>query len=598
MPKFISETFLREIHRKKIKNHPILFMLVVFLSFMYIDIMYRYFNHGVLFDPDIIHILFIDLTLALLVMVLIGIIPTVAKKYVITLVMTFFVMMSFLYTVLGFESVVQTGHSLNIFSVFAERFLENFKAVYLVMFVPLFIGFTPIKVKYTVPKYMILVSLFIVTVFVGNWYLQADQYNNRVEAINNYERVYYNDEGTLLFARLGSNIGLIRNFFPEAEYNIKTESYVSETYKFIQPADRLNSYSDNYKNYNVVIIEIDGLDYMAVNKDVMPTLWSLSKTGMEFVNYFDKKTLNQNFEMITGTHEASNSLNTLLSYGQNSYPNALGNQFRNSRYFTTYIETQKSEFLFETDFIKQTGYQRYGDSATFGKSRLNALDLMTEAAPTFFEYDRFYTHIKFSDLLAKPMSYASDAEEITLDVPEDVLNYYSYANVVDQAIDRLFETLSVSGNFNRTVVIVASTGHPDYLEDDIIRQYSNGREGFNIDRIPFAIWDGSTNETITEPMGPANVPATLSNMFDLNADEYIVPDVFAPGQNVVAFNNRSWVSEAGYYDSTNQNFTVVDEKFLTDYLDEFIEFTNQTVYNRYLYSRILLENNYFALDFI
>jgi hypothetical protein len=97
-------------------------------------------------------------------------------------------------------------------------------------------------------------------------------------------------------------------------------------------------------------------------------------------------------------------------------------------------------------------------------------------------------------------------------------------------------------------------------------------------------------------MGSANVTPTLLNMFDFRGDhDYIASDVFDSGENVVSLNNRSWISNAGFYDAFTQTFTVSDEKYLTDYLDEYIVNVNKKVYDDFLYSRIILEKNYFIL---
>lgn len=605
MPKYLHNAFTTQIDlmlkKRRERIFPFLYLIITFISLMYVDVLYKYFNYGILFDPDIIHILFIDLTLALIVMVFIGMFPAFLRRHVIAFVITFFAGMAFLYTTLGFEGVIRTNvNDLEVMYELLNRMRVNYEHVYLIYFIPLIFGVIPIKIHYTLPRYIVLVFLLLIASVSGGWYLQSSLYNNPIEATTNYEKIIFNDEGELLFTRLGSNIGLIRNSIDYDGYNIDSKNAVSAAHEYIEPEKAYNDFTGKYAGKNLVIIEVDNLDYMALQEDVMPSLWALSKTGLEFINYFDERNLEQNFELFTGFQEGSKSLNSVLTYGENSFPNALGNQFRRSRYKTIYLESVKDTYYFESDFIKRVGFDNYYDSQSFNESNLNSYNLATESAVMYFDHDRLYSHYKFTDLLKQPRTYAPDADDLShLDVDEKLLNYYSYANVVDKGINRVVESVAISGKLDKTVFIIASTGHVDYFEDDYIRENSFARQGLYINRVPFVIWDGSTDETISEPMAPVNIPATLANMFDFRGEpKYIAPDVFARGSNVVSFNNRSWISEAGFYNANTQKFTVVDEAYLTDYLDEYILLTNKTIYDRYLYSRIILENNYFALIFI
>lgn len=144
MPKFLKNTFIAEIEFKKERGFPIFYMLFVFLAFMSIDVLYRYFNNGILFDPDIIHILFIDLTLALILMVIIGILPNFLKKYAVVSVLVFFSTMAFLYLTLGFEGVVQSSvNDITVLRELTHRLADNYRHIYIVLFIPILLALVP-----------------------------------------------------------------------------------------------------------------------------------------------------------------------------------------------------------------------------------------------------------------------------------------------------------------------------------------------------------------------------------------------------------------------------------------------------------------------
>ncbi len=597
MPKFITEQFRLKIQKKGIKRYPFFYLLITFVSLMYIDILYKFINYGILFDPDIIHILLLDMTLAAFIMCLLIVIPRVARRYVLLSIITLFSSLGFLYSVVGFEGVISTSfNNLNILATLWDRVTVNFVLLDILFFLPLLLWFISMPVLYTRFKYSLLVLFLILASTLGLSYTDSLKYNSRIEVTTNLERIIYNDEGSLLFNRLGVNVGLLRNLIDFDDYNLEDQNIaIASTVDYFNTTKKRNEYTNIYRGFNLIVVEIENLDYMALNADVMPTLLSLVQSGIYFPNYFDEQSLDQNFEFYTGIYENSKSLNTVATHGTNQFPNAIANQFGLLGYETSFVENVNDEYYFERNFIINTGYNEYYDSYDFANSKLNDIDLIEESSSSWMYDSRYYVNYKLKGLSDKPTDYSTIGDSFEdMEVPEELKMYYSYANETDQALTLLLNKLSEIGDLTNTVLLITSTGHPDYFEDDFIRQYSPQRSDVMIHRVPFVMWGGLHDFEIAEVLGSANIPATLSNMFGfVGSPEYIANDVFEIGENYVAFNDRSWISNAGYYDSKTQRFLVSDEKYITDFIDEYIQNVNTYVYDEFMYSRIVLEKNYF-----
>ena len=69
MPRFISITTKELITKKGIRGYPIFYMVLTFISLFYIDTLFRYLNFNILFNAGSVHIIFVDLIVASLLII-------------------------------------------------------------------------------------------------------------------------------------------------------------------------------------------------------------------------------------------------------------------------------------------------------------------------------------------------------------------------------------------------------------------------------------------------------------------------------------------------------------------------------------------------
>jgi hypothetical protein len=111
------------------------------------------------------------------------------------------------------------------------------------------------------------------------------------------------------------------------------------------------------------------------------------------------------------------------------------------------------------------------------------------------------------------------------------------------------------------------------------------------------IWSTDVQQTESETMGAIDVLPTLMSYFRFDPENnYIGTNIYAPGENVVGFVDGSWVSNAGYYDSSTQQFVIRNQSSDMTSLSSYVDSTTQRLKDRYRIARLILERNYFGQE--
>ena len=118
-------------------------------------------------------------------------------------------------------------------------------------------------------------------------------------------------------------------------------------------------------------------------------------------------------------------------------------------------------------------------------------------------------------------------------------------------------------------------------------------EKFDLHKNHLIIW----NNTIKEPIyvdkisHSLDVLPTILNLFNIKFDSRLLigKDILSDHEGLVIFNDRSWISDKGKYDATKKLFIPYIENIDDDYVDSI----NNIVYNKFVVSKNILENNYY-----
>ena len=88
---------------------------------------------------------------------------------------------------------------------------------------------------------------------------------------------------------------------------------------------------------------------------------------------------------------------------------------------------------------------------------------------------------------------------------------------------------------------------------------------------------------------------TLNNLFGFEYDSRLLPgtDIMSDSQALVMFNNHSFLTEKGFYNSKTDEFELFDGQELED-VDEYVSSMRKVVNNKFKISAQILDTNYYA----
>lgn len=403
------------------------------------------------------------------------------------------------------------------------------------------------------------------------------------------------------------------NEWKQAIANETNESILSiDNFLINKPVSDYNDYTAMFEGKNLIMIMIEAFDYLAIDKQLTPTLYKMKTEGWFFNNYYAPK-----YSCTTGESEFI-SLTSLVpenntcapnDYNKNTYPGNVFNLFKQEGYYTSAYHNWKDEFYERRSLYANMGcdnYYNYDDlDYTLHKGWPSDIELFD------YSYELYKDKAPFMSLIVTSTthfpydqdSWSADLNidkinEVHPDYPINIKRYLSKAMILDEGLNHLLTNLSNDGLLEDTVIIMYADHHPLKTDLSLINTYSNSgydRLAYDmaIDRSPLIIYGGNIETTTYDGvMSTFDILPTLANLYDLNYDPriYMGMDYFASEDNIVIFANGSWVINEGYYSNIKEEYISFDDTTLSD---EKIKYYNTIVQNSINASSKILRLDYF-----
>jgi phosphoglycerol transferase MdoB-like AlkP superfamily enzyme len=172
---------------------------------------------------------------------------------------------------------------------------------------------------------------------------------------------------------------------------------------------------------------------------------------------------------------------------------------------------------------------------------------------------------------------------------------------LDRALEKLVDLLEEAGKLDDTVIVLGGDHYPYMLsEDDTVKNFFiknlNRDLTIGINYSNAIIWNNKVeHKEITKVMSSIDILPTVYNLFGLKYDSRLIigKDVFAPGDGLAMFGNRSWVTDKGIYYSANSKFILSDGVTLDDE-QAYIKEMKAIVSDKINISNRIVRNDYYA----
>lgn len=388
-----------------------------------------------------------------------------------------------------------------------------------------------------------------------------------------------------------------------------------------QEPTRKNEWTGKFKDYNLIMFTAEGFAPYAIDKELTPTLYKMQQNGFKFTNYYNPpwcvSTSDGEYVECTGLIPKS-GVWSFYETGKNNVflPFTMAQQFLNIGVNPVYGYHNNTYTYYHRDISHPNLgylYKGQGNGLKITKTWPQSDKEMIEN--TALEYiskdQRFHAYymtvsghmaydFKNNYISAKYKDYVKD-----LPYSEKVKAYIACNMDLDRALESLLKMLEEAGVANKTLIAISPDHTPYGLEGTGSKKYDTFNEifghevetTFEVNESVFLLYSPSMEKSITidKPCSPLDIIPTLNNLLGFEYDSRLLPgkDIFSNSDGLVIFENRSFISEKGKYNSSKNTFTLNDGEVLDDQ-KAYLTKMKKTVANKFVFSKKIIETNYYS----
>lgn len=323
-----------------------------------------------------------------------------------------------------------------------------------------------------------------------------------------------------------------------------------------------NEYTGIFKDKNLIMIMLESVDDWLVTEDAMPTLYNMSKEGINFTNRYapffgSGMTINSEFASVSSLY-AITSDKAIYNYSYNNFNYSLPSLFKNNGYSVNSMHMNSGAFYNRYDFHIGLGFTEHYPLYDMGfNDRFDHDTVIVKNDKSYnliVNEDKFFTFITTYSAHV-PYTNNSMCEELKIAANDELSCIKALAGETDNFIKLLLERLRNDGYLDNTVIVLFAD-HYSYGYSDV---YSLKKIDDNnlIQKTPLIIWSSDIeHKDIDTVLDTADIPITLFNMFDIsyNPKLYMGTDVFSDShEKFVYFNDYSWYDGNIYSKETSDS---------------------------------------------
>ncbi|MBE6031399.1 MAG: LTA synthase family protein [Clostridiales bacterium] len=390
---------------------------------------------------------------------------------------------------------------------------------------------------------------------------------------------------------------------------------------------------------NLVMIVAESFCSYAVNETYTPTLYKMQTEGYTFTNFYNPiwgvSTSDGEYVATTGLLPKP-GVWSMRESSTNSLPFTMGNQFRKLGIETRAYHNHYAEYYDRTESHPNLGYlykglgtglnvkeqwpesdhemlvlstPEYLTPYEFTVTNDDGTTSTTSAiAPFHVYYMTVSGHLNYN-FMGQAMCVRHKDKVMDLDMSEACQAYIASQIELDLAMEHLLTELEKAGQLENTVIVISGDHYPYGLTSEQISEFLGHPvdEKYEIYKSSLIIYNpGMEPETIDKYCSSLDIIPTVSNLFGLEFDSRLLMgrDIFSDTDPLVIFKDRSWISDKGKYDAQTGVFTpfetvtevddsITSEGAVSDVSEDYINGIISRVDNRFNYSRLILERDYY-----
>ncbi|MBQ9853850.1 MAG: sulfatase-like hydrolase/transferase [Bacilli bacterium] len=620
---------------------------IIFLSLLYLDLIFNLFTYDTYLRESVINIFLFDLVNSFIIFLVTNIFN---KKISMIIGYIIYGFLWFWYSLFYiFYNVLDTPFSVALFRQADQTLkfgwnvvlsiLQNFHIVVLFL-IPLILLIifrkkysSLIIKKKNLIVYLILfivsISLFITNIFVQerdngsiyNLYFESNNVSLNIERLGVVNATYL-DVYRFIFG-FDEKIEEVTNIENESndlfkyDYNVtdlklpsgnsqinKINNYVSKDTGTLK-----NKYTGMFKDMNLIYIVAESFSEIAVSKELTPTLYKLVHDGFDFTNFYTSNnlsTIGGEFQALTGLY-ADNQILSSWRGGKAYYPYGIGTVFKNLGYKVQGYHNNSAYYQDRNVYLKNLGISNFKGCYNGLEKLINCnkwpqsdVEMINATYKDYINSDKpfmtyymtvsghFYYTKSANSMVAKNYKYVKD-----LDYSEEVKGYIATQIELDRALESLLDKLEEAGKLDNTVIVLLADHYPYNLSIKHINELSTYKRDTLIEANSnnLIIYNRKMKNVVVDKVAMSiDVLPTVLNLFGVEYDSRLIMgrDILSTTEGIAIFKNKSWVTNKGTYYASTSKFNAKEEVS-----DDYVDTINSIVNNRVALSRMIVDNNYY-----
>ncbi len=329
-----------------------------------------------------------------------------------------------------------------------------------------------------------------------------------------------------------------------------------------------NEMTGKLEGQNVIAILLESIDSWMITEQFMPNLYALKQQSVDFVNHYTPLFLS------AGTFNTEAALNigyylpitgtSAYTYATNIYPYSLPNLFVKKGYTANSYHTLDGKYYNREVVHPLWGYDSFNDQDDLGfigeptrdTTLMEAYEKIVHYDKPFFSYIITYSgHGPYSEkrqVIAEP--YLEIAEQLAIEsgvVCDNQNTWDQYVRAIahvrecDAMIGQLIENMTADGTIENTAIVFFGDHYSKYLTDTaFIMQLKGVDNMYSICNTPFFIYSNKLEPQFVEKVtSSVDILPTVANLcnLDYNPRYSIGSDAFGEGGGFVCFKDYAWI---------------------------------------------------------
>lgn len=376
-----------------------------------------------------------------------------------------------------------------------------------------------------------------------------------------------------------------------------------------------NEYTGIFKGKNLIFMVAEGFSPIAVDEKLTPTLYKLVNSSFVFENYYQPL-----YNCSTSDGEFISQLSLLPGVRTCSmkategvyFPYSLGNVMDKYNYKTYGIHGWTYSYYRRDITMPNLGYEYYGyDRYKKGyKYALSGIKdswptsdvdvikssypIISKSSPFMAYYMTISGHLPYNFTGGNAMSNRNRGAVSNLDADDSIKAYIASQIELDKSLKLLIDNLKSDNILDDTVIVLTADHYPYGLSNDDIESYVDWMKNPNFDlyKNNLIIYNSEIETTkVSKYTSSLDILPTILNMFGVEYDSRLLMgrDIFSDADDLIIFNNKSWITNKGRYDYLKHEYESFDGNYDQDYIDKI----NKIVDNKFKMSKLIITNDYY-----